>query len=381
MIIVRLPLHHPLTQFALAGTLAANLTGCAPNLAGSLTGTNQTPTTGSQTGNGTQTAAARITTTVSNGVSTSIIDADAAKTGSWTYLSLGTGSEVSPASPEASTDWDLAFQGTTIKANGGVSGSGNVSVARLEGVDFDALTTAPAAGYVADAADSDDTGNVPDTGFLVNGGWYSYDATTHVVTPKQVVYVIRTTAGKFYKVRITDYYDAAKTPRVVTLRWAEVAAPFTTKSVSAPSSGQTYLNLRTGQVVTPTDPLTSSDWDLALSGTRIRTNSGTSGGQQGGAIVSTATSLLELASVPAGTVAVDETLDYAGQTGTVQVSGNPALKAWYDYNSATHVVTPKNLIYVVRTADGRFAKLKIRSYQSSTYELEWCVATGTSTTF
>lgn len=41
---------------------------------------------------------------------------------------------------------------------------------------------------------------------------------------------------------------------------------------------------------------------------------------------------------------------------------NPAVKKWYDYSYWSHRLTPKNNIYIIRTADGRYAKMQILKY-------------------
>lgn len=220
MMIIHLPLDHPLTRFALAGTLAASLAGCAPNLAAS------SPETDTQKNSQTETS------TKSGEVTTTTVDADSAKKGNWAYFSFSEGKVVTPADAATSTDWDIAFQGTNIKSNGGINGTGGVTVARLVDQDFEALTQAPGSGYVADAADSDDAGSAQDTGFLINGGWYDYNSTTHVVTVKtNVVFVIKATSGKYFKFKATKYYDDAGTARIVTFMWAEITAPTTTASL------------------------------------------------------------------------------------------------------------------------------------------------------
>jgi hypothetical protein len=43
-------------------------------------------------------------------------------------------------------------------------------------------------------------------------------------------------------------------------------------------------------------------------------------------------------------------------------STNPAIERWYDYGFLSHLLTPRPRVYAVRTADGRYAKLKILSY-------------------
>jgi len=217
MIIMQLPLQHPAAKLAFAGLFAASLAGCAPNLAASNTDTN----TNTNTNTNTQTEE-------QNGVTvhTSVVDADVAKANKFTYFSFETGAVVSPATPSTSVDWDLAFKSTTILSNSGVSGAGTVSVKRHAGADFDALTQADASGYLIDAADGDDSDTAPDNGFLLGDAWYHYaGAPTHAITPKDHVYVVRANSGKFYKMKIFNYYDPAGTARYVTFKWAEVKSP------------------------------------------------------------------------------------------------------------------------------------------------------------
>ncbi|RKH59663.1 HmuY family protein [Corallococcus aberystwythensis] len=140
----------------------------------------------------------------------------------WVGLDLDTGKEVSATEDAV---WDLAFQRYTVKARGGVSGTGGVQVAIVPGTTFAALTQAPASGYVTDAADGADTGDSPDTVFNAGDGWYVYDLPTHTLTPRPRLYVVRSDSGTYFKVEVQSYYDAAGTPAMMKLLWAKVAAP------------------------------------------------------------------------------------------------------------------------------------------------------------
>ena len=44
------------------------------------------------------------------------------------------------------------------------------------------------------------------------------------------------------------------------------------------------------------------------------------------------------------------------------VTENLAIKAWYHYNFLTHVLRPKADVYAIRTADGKYAKMRLISY-------------------
>ncbi len=96
----------------------------------------------------------------------------------------------------SSTSWDIGFRGTSIIANGGTSGPGDGGVQLLEGV-FEEIALAPTSGY--DAA---------------NSSWYSYDMSTHVISPTPGrVLAVRTADGRYAKIRVLSYYkDAPDNP-------------------------------------------------------------------------------------------------------------------------------------------------------------------------
>jgi hypothetical protein len=136
---------------------------------------------------------------------------------SWVYFSLQTRSEVTPDSPEQSDSWDLAFQRSNVKVNGGASGAGSVMVSSASG-SFESVHEAPADGYVADAADADRDGS-PDYAFGAGDGWYSYDPASHTLTARETVFVVKT-AGGYFKLQFSSYYDAAGTPGMPQFHWA-----------------------------------------------------------------------------------------------------------------------------------------------------------------
>jgi hypothetical protein len=147
-------------------------------------------------------------------------DADA-----WVYFDFQSGGEVTPVDPEDDDGWDLAFQRFHIRSNGGSSGSGEAEVAVLVDVDFDALRTAPHDGYITDSADGDDEGSEPDTAFEVDDGWYAYDSSSHTLSPRALVYIVRTPEGDYFKLEMLGYYDDAGTDARPSFRWAPLEAP------------------------------------------------------------------------------------------------------------------------------------------------------------
>jgi hypothetical protein len=155
------------------------------------------------------------TTAVDGGFQTVI---DATNIDAFVALDLDSVREV----PFTGPDWDVAFRRQRIRTNGGVDGDGGVEVAPLPETTLEAVTAAPATGYLVDQPDGDDGNTEPDTVFENAEVWYDYDSTIHVLTPRPVVYVVKSTARRVFKVHIASYYDEAGTPSIFTLQWAEL---------------------------------------------------------------------------------------------------------------------------------------------------------------
>lgn len=150
----------------------------------------------------------------------SITRVDASNAESWVYFSFESGAEVMPADPASAQDWDLAFQRFHIISNGGVSGSAGAAVAVLPDQPFADLTTPPADGYLDDQPDSDDDDEIVDSAFASGDGWYDYDGATNRLSPRPIVYVVKTGRDAHYKLELLDYYDAAGTSGHPSFAWA-----------------------------------------------------------------------------------------------------------------------------------------------------------------
>ncbi len=151
------------------------------------------------------------TTRGSDGTYTTLVDSTA-MTG-WTYADFETGKEV-----ETTAAWDLRFQRFHVSTNGGVSGTGGVQVAAVTGTTFAAVTAAPTTGYLSDAADGDGD-QVPDYAFDQGDTWYAYNDQTHLLTPRPIIWVVKTAGGATLKLEILKYYDDAGTSGWFSLHW------------------------------------------------------------------------------------------------------------------------------------------------------------------
>lgn len=123
------------------------------------------------------------------------------------------------------------------------------------------------------------------------------------------------------------------------------------RTVTVDASGAwRYFDFSRGSVVEGPGPL---DWDVAFSRFRILTNGGAGFGGQAG--------VLPLGHVPFDSVT---RVPDGGYTRVAEAadSVNPALERWYDYSFTSHLLRPKPVVYALRTADGRYAKLEILGY-------------------
>lgn len=142
----------------------------------------------------------------------------------WVYLDLESGE--TRTDETGWTAWDLKLQRFNIATNGGASGGGSVKISIVVNTTFEAVSKAPIDGYASDPADGSDSDDKPDyiisTGDL---GWWNYNPSTHALSPRPNIYVVRSQEGAFFKVAIEGYYNSAGSSGYPQLRWAQIAAP------------------------------------------------------------------------------------------------------------------------------------------------------------
>jgi len=135
----------------------------------------------------------------------------------YVYINLEQGKRVDITDLEADTslDWDLAFKRFTIRTNSGDSGQGQGGAVAYE-AEFEQVTSTTGAEAELDADDFVDDATCEPIAASSSGvegiatpfsGWYSYDSSTMVLTPRNLVYVVRAAQrGTLYKLQISDYY-------------------------------------------------------------------------------------------------------------------------------------------------------------------------------
>lgn len=126
--------------------------------------------------------------------------------GHYSFFSLETNQWISN-SDSATTKWDLAFAGSTIRVNNATSGPG-VGGAFVQIANFADVT----------AVSADSTfrvDNHPVSYAITKGsgkGWYNYDGVNVLLTPiAGRTLIIRTASGKYAKVEILNFYKGAVT--------------------------------------------------------------------------------------------------------------------------------------------------------------------------
>ena len=122
-----------------------------------------------------------------------------------------------------------------------------------------------------------------------------------------------------------------------------------------------YFNFATGDTVPVSSPSSSQEWDVAFRRTTEKINGGTSGPGKAGVAMLTGTNFEDIEEVPASAVfASDDSTSsgYAIPTG----SDN----GWYHYTADPNhwIVAIPDRVFIFRTADEKYAKVKFISYYS-----------------
>lgn len=166
------------------------------------------------------------------------IPADVAMAGDTTFFSLESGLIIASAS-KTSTNWDVAFKGTSIFLNGGTSGTGTVEAQLLTSSIFNEVITAPTSGYVTD--DILGAGLAIPTGS--GNGWYSYlGPPTHIIAPiGGVVIVLKTAQGNYAKMQIVSYFQGNPDLSVYTVSPPTEPSRYYTINYAVQTDGTTSL--------------------------------------------------------------------------------------------------------------------------------------------
>ena len=118
-----------------------------------------------------------------------------------------------------------------------------------------------------------------------------------------------------------------------------------------------YFDFSRGSVV-PVDNPQTEDWDLSIRRHVIRTNGGaTNPNGQTALLAIEGPDFSVVTSVPDEAKFVSDVRDKRRL-----YPYNPVVDKWYNYSYTTNVLLPKPMVYLVRTRDGKYAKMRIVSY-------------------
>ena len=118
-----------------------------------------------------------------------------------------------------------------------------------------------------------------------------------------------------------------------------------------------YFDFARGAVVAVQDPRTDS-WDLMFQRYVIKTNGGHTNPTGQGALLSLG---------ERDFAAVTKVPDEAEFTSDVHPKNRPSsynavIAKWFNYSYLANVLAPRPVVYIVRTHDGKYAKMRLRSY-------------------
>jgi hypothetical protein len=270
------------------------------------------------------------------------------------YLSLEEAGVVTVADPMVYENWDIRISNLArVELRGGATAPGNGYAAAVENMTYEDMSTAPNVLYATDTQD----------GPFIGDNWYIYDITTHIVHPiTERFYVLHTAAGKYFKFQIFEVEFPSPTDGELRIRFEEIAQPSSPEFQSAngrvcytmlrmSTSEQYFFNLKQVSEVSVTDPMNSQDWDLKTEYVTVKLNGGSNGNGMAGA------QLLE--NVDFDSITVAPASGYADDAVDTPAIGN----SWYTYDPSVHTLNCNDLVYIIRTAAGNYAKIQfVQSY-------------------
>lgn len=152
-----------------------------------------------------------------------------------------------------------------------------------------------------------------------------------------------------------------------------------------------YYSLEKGTEVSVSEEghAENGDWDIAFNRYNVRTNSGASGKGKGGALLTSFKKMAACKAVPQGTFTVDGayTITAPGvgfPPPTMVSTANEVLCKGIAFAGPPPSYTPSDYVFIVRTAVGKYAKLKAKSFydnegKSGFYSFEYAIQPDGST--
>lgn len=154
----------------------------------------------------------------------------------WVYFSFSKAELVTPTNPKEDLSWDIAFNGYTVRLNGGTSGAGQVEVASANTQEFEKVTQAPDGVYTKDTEEEVVVSYRPmkvekiSVSKLLTGGFGITTGTIHIApdnaqkwpsvyAPTKNVYVIKLSGNRYVKFQVTDFYGDKGEPNKLSFQY------------------------------------------------------------------------------------------------------------------------------------------------------------------
>ena len=230
---------------------------------------------------------------------------------------------------------------TWMKISDPVIKTGQALLSKLDGQDFDELKSLPS--NIKFSKDS--TGSA-----YVGTGWL-----TSAYDVKKNVYVINVNS-KYYALAIKSYGYNSTTHQISSIKfyYKEMKSGATVDTIT---TSNTYDNNYYYSLQNKGSGADETSGDFYFKGSELWL------GLYSTVLVVENKTIDEVTTVPTGTYSFDKMDSYVTQS-------------WYDYNSTTHILTPKKATYVAKTTNGKYAAFKITSYygadgKSGSFTINW----------
>ena len=336
----------------------------------------------------------------------------------WKYFSFKKGNFIeTPAKPNESLDWDVAFNRYYVKTNSGTSGKGKGGCIDSEETGFDAVTVDKNAAFTVDDSlsimttmgkNGKDSYN-PEIECEGSNSWAWYKYMEGVWYYNHHVFIFRSADGQnCAKVIFDTYKDQMGNSGHITFRYiydgeqdADIEQPKEPEQPEEPApAGVTkdtvvsnymgghrwhYYSFAKGELVDMTDEeaAESLEWDIAFDRNYIRTNSGEG---NGGALDMNKTEFDDVPNLPTSGYEKDKTATIQNSPMSsqkeIETAINPAFVChevegtWFYVAGMGGEYEYNNNVFGILCADGTTkAKLIMRSYGSSQIIFEFVSCT------
>src|SRR4030067_1944879 len=119
--------------------------------------------------------------------------------------------------------------------------------------------------------------------------------------------------------------------------------------------GWAYFDFSTGLIIKVPDQ-SFLGWDLGLKRALIISNGGEANSKGMSGVVKLENAEFDsIQEAPESGYAVDVRVNPTE-------TENPAFRKWYEYSYMTHILKPKKNVYIIRNAEGKYAKMQILKY-------------------